>query len=234
MMPGQEGVHSMPSTILWIAIHALLCAAIVHAQATRGDTITVSERVGCVIDSVERARFGLFPRVNGFRSAVFLRLPDSTYVLRTTAVDSARMTKVVKEYPQPNWKIGQWTETIDHYEGIQAGTYRMTAKAPVPPRNPEPPKWLDRVEWGDTPEVSFSFRGRPLEGCRGFFIYEMGYFPKLGERFESVGHDRAIWHWKSVEWSMWPAATLQGRHFSSRQRTEQVSKDDIATGCTLP
>lgn len=112
------------SLVFFLLVHS----SILRAQETTGDTITISARVGEAIDSSERARFNLFPAVKGFRSAVFVRLPDSTFALRITSFDSAGMAAEVSDIPQPEWRLRQWAEQIDHYEEIEEGKYRL---APV-------------------------------------------------------------------------------------------------------
>jgi len=46
--------------------------------------IIISEKVGEVIDAEERERFGLWPAIKGFKSAVFLQLSDGSYVAEVT------------------------------------------------------------------------------------------------------------------------------------------------------
>ena len=46
--------------------------------------IIISEKVGEVIDVEERERFGLWPAIKGFKSAVFLQLSDGSYVAEVT------------------------------------------------------------------------------------------------------------------------------------------------------
>lgn len=46
--------------------------------------IVISEKVGEVIDAEERERFGLWPAIKGFKSAVFLQLSDGSYVAEVT------------------------------------------------------------------------------------------------------------------------------------------------------
>jgi hypothetical protein len=163
-------------------------------QAAKGDTITVSERVGCVIDSVERARFGLFPSVECFCSAVFIRLWDSTFVLRITAFDSTRVTAAVREIPQPGRRIEQWADKIDHYEQIQAGTYGSVAgRTFFRMQNADNSTGMKDPR-GGPPERWFSFRPRPLSYCRTFFLFEYGGFVKVAGSRRFTGDAFAVWN----------------------------------------
>ncbi len=69
----------MPSRFLGVVLSALaaLGAAAAHAQPT---AYVASPRVGEEIDATERDYFGLFPGVDGFRSARFTSYPDSVVV----------------------------------------------------------------------------------------------------------------------------------------------------------
>jgi len=58
-----------------------------YAQEKEGEVIIISERVGEEIDKEEREKFGLFPDIIGFQSAVLLKLPDNTYFFEITHLD---------------------------------------------------------------------------------------------------------------------------------------------------
>ena len=51
------------------------------AAQEEGEIIIISERVGKEIDQEERDKFELFQGINGFQSAVYIRLPDNRYFL---------------------------------------------------------------------------------------------------------------------------------------------------------
>lgn len=55
--------------------------------------IVISERVGEVIDAEERERFGLWPEIKGFKSAIFLQLPDGSYVAEITYEENGEEKK---------------------------------------------------------------------------------------------------------------------------------------------
>lgn len=65
---------------------------ILHAQ-TEEKMIVISEKVGEVIDAEERAYFALFEAYKGFKSAVFLELPDSGYVAEITYEENGEEKK---------------------------------------------------------------------------------------------------------------------------------------------
>jgi hypothetical protein len=98
------------------------------AQEPEGQAMIISPRVGDIIDAEERDRFRLFPDIKGFQSAVFLLLPDSTCVVRViTAEDGTEQTRGIR-LSKTRWL--QVRDMIDHYEAIQAGTYRRTSGSP--------------------------------------------------------------------------------------------------------
>jgi len=55
--------------------------------------IVISDKVGDVIDAVERAKFGLWPEIKGFKSTIFLQLSDGTYVAEVTYEENAEEKK---------------------------------------------------------------------------------------------------------------------------------------------
>jgi hypothetical protein len=59
-----------------------------YVKATILIPVSISDRVGETIDSVERRQFNFFPGVKDFESAAFYELPDSGYAVEFTAAGS--------------------------------------------------------------------------------------------------------------------------------------------------
>lgn len=97
----------------------ILLAALVAADGHQPpvlDTavvVAVSPRVGDEIDARERRRFHMFPGIEDFTSAIFLRMPDSTYFLQTST-DSAQ-TRRHPLTPEQFRRIGRY---VSHYEEV--------------------------------------------------------------------------------------------------------------------
>ena len=80
----------MKKTPCFLTILLLILAAIaVQAQILRGEPFVVSDAVGGVIDAEERARYGLFPEIEGFQSAAFFKIGAGSYLIRITRIDPA-------------------------------------------------------------------------------------------------------------------------------------------------
>lgn len=89
-----------------------------------GKVIVLSDRVGEVIDLEERNYYyKLFPDVEGFRSAVFLQFPDSTFSVKITYFENK--TEKVRFKKISDWDVKRAAEYIDHFEEIEAGTYEF-------------------------------------------------------------------------------------------------------------
>ncbi len=69
------------SILLIISIVLFLFGQLL-AQEEEGEIIIISERVGKEIDQEENDKFKLFQGINGFQSAVYLKLPDGRYILK--------------------------------------------------------------------------------------------------------------------------------------------------------
>lgn len=76
--------------------------------------VIISPRVGLEIDARERRAFHLFPGVEGFTSAIFLRMPDESHAveLRTATEQTGRQYPVS---PRQFRRIGYY---IDHFEEL--------------------------------------------------------------------------------------------------------------------
>ena len=87
----------MKKTPCFLTILLLILAAIaVQAQILRGEPFVVSDAVGGVIDAEERARYGLFPEIEGFQSAAFFKIGAGSYLIRITRIDPATGEKRVR------------------------------------------------------------------------------------------------------------------------------------------
>ena len=95
-----------------------------YSQRAEGQVIIVSERVGKEIDLEERNKYKLFQGIKGFQSAVFLKLPDSSFVSEAIYLDERTNEKKVNRIPQTEVGIEKIGEYIDHFEEIQTGKYQ--------------------------------------------------------------------------------------------------------------
>ncbi len=78
--------------------------------------IVLSEKIGDVIDREERDYFGMFQAYEGFKSAVFLELPDSSYVAEIT-YETDGEEKTIR-WPQSAESIESLRNYIDNYEEV--------------------------------------------------------------------------------------------------------------------
>ncbi len=83
--------------------------------------IVISERVGEVIDAEERERFGLWPEIKGFKSAVFLQLSDGSYVADITYEEDGEEKK--SGIPQSELSIASLKEYIENYDETESQHY---------------------------------------------------------------------------------------------------------------
>ena len=92
-------------------------------QDPEGKVIIISERVGEVIDQGEREHFNLFPGIDGFQSAQFIRKPDGGMQILIKYIESATgKEEIQREYPT-KLEIMQLREMIDNYDQIKKGEY---------------------------------------------------------------------------------------------------------------
>jgi len=90
------------------------------AQEEEGEIIIISERVGKEIDQEEREKFSLFQGINGFQSAVFIKLPDNRYLLKITYLDENSGELKIKRSQHSEASIKNSGDYIDRFEEIQA------------------------------------------------------------------------------------------------------------------
>jgi hypothetical protein len=90
------------------------------AQEEQGEIIIISERVGKEIDQQEREKFKLFEGINGFQSAVYIKLPDGRYFLKITYLDDETGELKISRIPQSEASIKNRGDYIDRFEEIEA------------------------------------------------------------------------------------------------------------------
>ncbi len=202
----------------------LLCASAAQAQnapiADTGRVVILSQRVGPVIDSTEREKFSLFQGIlirnfgstQSYRKAVVVQLLDSTYWVRLTVglKNQPERDTLVAYSPAV---IRQLAEKIDHFEAIQAGTYRSetpagslaSGKLPLAPAEGYLyPRYFPALDFGiglrtyspDFSGLSGVFGRAPNLGVSPFLsaIAEMAIMEALAIQAEggiSVGGDKA-------------------------------------------
>ena len=88
------------------------------AQEKEGEIIIISERVGQEVDLEERNKYNLFPAIKGFQSAVFLKLPDGSYVLKITYLDETIGEEKVERIPRNELNIKRYRDVIDRFGEI--------------------------------------------------------------------------------------------------------------------
>ncbi len=110
-------------SIFCLIILSLTSFQQLHAQE-EGEIIIISELVGEVIDLEERNKYNLFPYIEGFQSAVFLKLPDGSYLLKITYLEETTGEQKIKRILGTESSIRQYGSKIDHFENIPAGKYQ--------------------------------------------------------------------------------------------------------------
>jgi len=95
-----------------------------HALKEKGKIIIISERVGEEIDREERDKFRLFQRINGFQSAVFIKLPDNRYLLKIAYLDENTGELKIERIQQSEASIKNRGDYIDRFEEIQAAKHQ--------------------------------------------------------------------------------------------------------------
>jgi hypothetical protein len=106
-------------SILLIISITLLTSFQLYAQE-EGEIIIISKRVGKEIDQEEREKFKLFQGIDGFRSAVYLRLPDNKLFLEITLLDNKTGKLKIDRLQQSEASIKNRGLYIDRFEEIQA------------------------------------------------------------------------------------------------------------------
>ncbi|MFC1850953.1 hypothetical protein ACFL27_12225 [candidate division CSSED10-310 bacterium] len=114
---------SILSTVyVYLICIAFLSSGQLSAQEKEGEIIIIiSEWVGKEIDQQERDKYKLFQAINGFRSAVYIKLPDSRYFLKITYLDEKTGEFKISRFQQSEASIKNHGDYIDSFEKIQAG-----------------------------------------------------------------------------------------------------------------
>lgn len=108
--------------LLFIGI-AFLSFQQLYAQDEEGEIVIISEHVGEIIDLEERNTYNLFPDIEGFKSAVFLILPDRSYVLKITRVDETSGEERIIRIPIEERDIKKYAIKIDANPSILESTH---------------------------------------------------------------------------------------------------------------
>jgi len=96
-----------------------------------GKAIIVSEKLGPVIDLNERNRFKLFQQINGFQSAIFFQLPDSSFLVKIVYIENLSERTTFLRNLSTN-EIERVREHVDQFEDIPVEIEKK------PPITPEP------------------------------------------------------------------------------------------------
>jgi hypothetical protein len=109
------------SALLFIGI-AFLSFPQLYAQDEDGKIVVIGEHVGEIIDLEERNIYNLFPDIEGFKSAVFLMLPDGSYMLKITRVDKANGEEIIIRTLIEERDIKRYANKIDANPSIIEST----------------------------------------------------------------------------------------------------------------
>jgi hypothetical protein len=107
--------------LVWLLNCTLRFSTHDYHQYERGREITVSERIGEIVDAEERVRFGLFKGVEGFESASFHSIMQGGYevLIRTTngtfiAVNrDSQAVKILRDYIDSYETVLSWSNTFE-------------------------------------------------------------------------------------------------------------------------
>jgi hypothetical protein len=109
------------SILLFIGI-VFLSFQQLYAQDDEGKIVIIGEHIGEIIDLEERNTYNLFPDIEGFKSAVFLKLHDGSYVLKITRVDETSGEEIIIRTPIEERDIKQYAIKIDANPSIFEST----------------------------------------------------------------------------------------------------------------
>ncbi|TES92858.1 MAG: hypothetical protein E3J87_03895, partial [Candidatus Cloacimonadota bacterium] len=113
-----------PTALVLLIVLMLLCSIGVGFAQNQEKVIVISEKVGEVIDVEEREKFQLFVAFKGFKSAVFLQLPDGSYVAEITYEEDGEEKKT--RLPQTEKSIESFRNYLENYSEhkakLQGGT----------------------------------------------------------------------------------------------------------------
>lgn len=112
------------SIMLFISIYPLTLVPL-SAQEEEGEIIIISERVGKEIDPEENDKFKLFEGINGFQSAVYIKLPDGRCFLKIIYQDEKTGELKISRTHQSEASIKSRGDYIDRFEEIQAEKHQF-------------------------------------------------------------------------------------------------------------
>lgn len=98
----------------------LLLFCQLSAQEEQCEIIIISKRVGKEIDQEESNKFKLFEGINGFQSAVYLKMSYGRYFLKITYQDKDTGELKIKRIQQSEAIIKNRGNYIDRFEELQA------------------------------------------------------------------------------------------------------------------
>jgi hypothetical protein len=110
----------------------LLSSMTVAQQGAPGDSariVILSDRVGSVISEDERGKYHVLTQFEGFREAVVLQFPDSSYAVRVTLVSAGELRDTVVRYSGAT--IMMMAEKIEHIEEMESGNYVLGSHPPT-------------------------------------------------------------------------------------------------------
>ena len=110
----------------------LLSCITVAQQGAPGDSariVILSDRVGSVISGDERETYHVLTQFEGFREAVVLQFPDSSYAVRVTLVSAGEMRDTLVRYSGAT--IMMMAEKIEHFEELESGNYVLGSQPPT-------------------------------------------------------------------------------------------------------
>jgi len=107
-------------SIMFFICSYLLSFVPLSAQEEEGEIVIISERVGKEIDKKESDKFKLFEGINGFQSAVYIKLPDGRYFLKISYLDEKSGETKISRTLQSEASIKSRGNYIDRFEEIQA------------------------------------------------------------------------------------------------------------------
>ncbi|RKY85235.1 hypothetical protein DRQ09_07545, partial [candidate division KSB1 bacterium] len=88
----------------------------VTAQEPEGEVIIIHKKVGREIDWQENKKYNLFPGKKGFKSAVFIKKPDGSYILKIIYIDEKTGKEKVDIIPRTESKIKYYRKRIEQIE----------------------------------------------------------------------------------------------------------------------
>lgn len=119
--------------ILFLSPLTLLLSSMTVAQqgapADSARIVILSDRVGSVISEDDRGMYHVLTQFEGFRKAVVLQFPDSSYAVRVTLVSAGELRDTVVRYSGAT--IMMMAEKIEHIEELESGNYVLGSHPPT-------------------------------------------------------------------------------------------------------